>query len=163
MIQLTQERLKQVLHYDPTTGVFTWTASTGRRKAGAVAGGKDADGYRRIGIDGARFFSHRLAFMYMTGEFPPELVDHINGIKGDNRFENLRHASNSLNIQNQRSPQFGSKSGYLGVCYDKRRSKWLAQILIGGKRKYLGIYATPEEAHEAYLDAKRQHHEGCVV
>lgn len=166
---VSAQRLRELLAYDPLTGEFRWRVGRKRAPMGALAGGKTSHGYIRIGVDmGGQQYAHRLAWLYMTGEWPSCEVDHINGDKSDNRWSNLRGVSSTINKQNKRRPQSNNKSGFLGVSLNSSRkncpSKWLAQICLpGGKRRFLGNFKTPEEAHEAYLKAKRSLHEGCSI
>ena len=155
--ELTAERLREVLQYDPETGVFTRLVDRGGRKVGVVAGSVTGHGYTSIQIAGVRYLAHRLAFLWMTGEWPIDDVDHINGVAGDNRWSNLRPATRAENMQNQRRAQSNNKLGLLGVCRDGNR--FSARIKVDGQRIHLGLFATPEQAHAAYLDAKRRLHE----
>ena len=103
--------------------------------------------------------AHRIVWQLHNGQIPDGLqIDHINGIKDDNRIENLRLDVNKENPQNISEPQCNNTSGYLGVSWNEREKKWRAQIMVKGKRKYLGLYDTKEEAYEAYLAAKRDLH-----
>lgn len=160
MSGLTQTRLKEILDYDPETGVFTWKVAKARRvKIGDQAGCSDSKGYLQIKIDGEKYLSHRLVWMYVHGVFPKAGLDHINGIKGDNRICNLREATNSENLQNQRKAKISNKStGLLGSSFDKNAGKFKAQIKLNGKQKHLGFFHTGLEAHNAYLTAKREVH-----
>jgi len=165
---LDQDRLKELLHYDPETGVFTWRVDRGSVKAGSEAGCVHSNGYHLIKVCKKIFYAHRLVFLYMTGGWPSQHVDHINGKKRDNRWFNLRDVDVGMNSQNERSPRVNNKSGFLGVCLISGSSgkPYRAQIGLpggAGKTKNLGRYATPEEAHEAYLAAKRRLHKGCTV
>jgi hypothetical protein len=158
---LTQERLKELLHYDPDTGVFTWKTAVGRGKdrqyAGAAAGRLRQDGYIRIGIGRMRYMAHRLAFVYKLGSMPAMFVDHINGIKHDNRWENLREATVSENGQNTRLPK--GNNPLIGAYWrGGRRNKWEAQLCVAGVHRHLGYFDTAEEAHSAFVAAKRIHH-----
>ncbi len=159
---LTQERIKELLHYDPDTGIFTRIVRTSNCvKPGSEPGYIDTCGYRTIGINGKFGKAHRLAFLYMTGKLPEADVDHINGDRADNRWSNLRDVSRSINVQNQRMAHSNNKSGLLGV--HRHYGKWQAQIKINGKRIYLGTFPTPDETHAAYIDAKRLIHSGCMI
>ena len=163
IIPLTQERLREVLHYNPNTGVFTWLLPIGRRvKAGNVAGCANTT-RRSIKLDSTRHLAHRLAWLYMTGSFPKQQIDHIDGDPRNNAFPNLRDIPNSINAQNRRKASVDSKTGLLGVSYSKQKRKWIAQICLNGKNRSLGHYCTPELAYAAYLIAKRIHHEGCTI
>jgi hypothetical protein len=153
---ITQARLKELLHYDPDTGVFTYRVTSRWYTAGGVAGGLTPVGYRTIGIDRKGHLAHRLAVLYMTGAMPPSDVDHVNGVKSDNRWRNLRVATRGENQQNIRGPRGHNKTGLLGVRL--WRGKFRAQIVHAGKQFYLGCFSTPEEAHAAYLKAKAELH-----
>lgn len=155
---ITQERLKELLHYDPDTGLFTCARSRPGCRVGAVAGTRRKDGYLVVSLDSRRYFTHRLALLYMTGELPTLDIDHINGDRADNRWCNLREATNSENMQNQRRGHSDSTSGLLGVSWHKNRSKWRAQITANKQTINLGSFSTPEEAHAAYLKAKEELH-----
>lgn len=157
MPELTQERLKELLHYDPATGVFTWRVSAGGVKAGSVAGSLYSNGYRLIGVKGKYYLAHRLAWLYTTGAWPLSGIDHRNGVCDDNRFCNLREASKSENQHNRKTP-VNNTSGFLGVTWHTRDRKWQAQIMVGGSTLFLGSFLTPEDAHAAYLAAKAIHH-----
>ena len=154
----TQERLKELLSYDQNTGVFVWLAQTSSRaKIGDIAGTLMAIGYRLIGIDGKLYRAHRLAWFYMTGDWPVAGMDHINGVKDDNRWDNLREATQAENSQNM-AIRSDNTSGYMGVCWDRRKGKWQAQIKVAGRNKHLGYFDMPEAAHAAYLAAKAEIH-----
>jgi hypothetical protein len=145
--ELTQARLKELLHYDPETGVFTWLVARGRYvKPGTAAGSHDRAGYLRIGVSCRIYAAHRLAFLYMTGETPTE-VDHINRVKDDNRWSNLRSASRSENVANTPLRRDNS-SGYRGVGWYPRYKKWCAKGRLCGKSVHLGYFASLEEAAE---------------
>jgi len=154
---LTQERLKELLSYDPETGMFVWVKSEKGIKIGEMAGCNHSRGYLRIRIDGKDFFSHRLAWFYMVGAFPSDQTDHINRIKTDNRFINLRAVTTSENQHNRGKTQ-NNNSGHKGVNYDKSRKKWFAQIGVNRIRHFLGRFPTSEDASAAYLVAQRIYH-----
>jgi hypothetical protein len=159
MTELTQARLKEVLSYDPDTGIFTnLTQRRGSAKKGAVAGSKNSKGYIQIEIDSKNYRAHRLAWLYAYGEFPEKSLDHINEVKGDNRLGNLRLATKQENQHNISSLRINNSSGFRGVSRNKKAKKWEAQIAINGRHKHLGHFDTVEEASEAYLVAKREHH-----
>ncbi|MEX3840294.1 HNH endonuclease [Paraburkholderia sp. BR10882] len=156
MDTLTQEKLRSFLHYDPTTGVFTHLTKTSRREAGDEAGTLNKRGYRVICIEAEAYYAHRLAFLYMVGRFPNEVADHINGIKDDNRWCNLREATQSQNIINQPLRK-DNKTGY--KCVRPRGKRFTAQITVNKKRIPLGIYDTAEEAGRV-AQAARLHYYG---
>lgn len=152
---LTAQRLREILNYDPETGVFTKNG----KEVGFLVPPKN---YRRVMVDGTQYYAHRLAFLYMTGEWPHQ-ADHINGIKTDNRWANLRDVDNRTNMENMRRPMKNSKSGVLGVCWAKNEQKWKAQISINNVNTHVGYADTIEEAEALYLAAKRRLHEGCTI
>ncbi len=149
-------RLISVVNYNQETGNFIWLVSRGGSRKGDIAGSLDKRGYIVIGIDYNAYFAHVLAYFYMTEhypKYPDEQIDHINRIKGDNRWKNLRWANDALNALN--CPiQSNNSSGYKGVGRDKRKKEtdkcWRAYIQLEGKQKSLGYYHTPEEAARAY-------------
>ena len=163
--QLTQAELKAALWYDPDTGTFYNVVARGARaQAGAIAGTRHSTGYWQIRLGGRIYLAHRLAFLYMTGEWPVAEVDHINGVHNDNRWVNLRDVSRACNVENQRRAHTRSKSGLLGASpHATMAGKWRASICSGRKVRNLGTFDTSEEAHAAYLKAKRELHEGCTI
>jgi hypothetical protein len=172
MSDLTQQRLKEVLHYDPLSGEWTWLADmkTGRGagrvhiKKGTRAGTvSSAKGYRKIGVDGRRYWAHRLAFLWMTGEWPKHHVDHIDGNGGNDVWTNMRDVPRGVNMQNVRRATVDSLTGILGVTFNRARKKWVAQISINSKSKGLGYFDTADAASAAYLSAKRQLHAGNTL
>ena len=161
-MNLTQEKLKEVLHYDPTTGIFTWIKSPRSSWVGKQAGYIHTTlGYVYINVFGKMYRAHRLAWLYMIGCFPIDDIDHKNGKRSDNKFENLRDVTRSINMQNQRKTRSKNGSGYLGV--HKNRKSFHAKIKIDGKQIHLGTYKTPKLAYSAYLKAKREFHAGNML
>ncbi len=163
---LTAVHLREILDYDPKTGIFKWKQSGPGKRPDRIAGTLESKGYIRIMIDGKLYRAHRLAWLYMTGEWPKEEIDHVHGNRADNRWSELREATPSFNRQNQRETRSDNHSGFLGVRCMKglvRSKPWQAQIMVEGKNKHLGYYSTPEEANEIYLKAKRELHEGCTI
>lgn len=156
-------RLREVLAYDPVSGVFTWRKRISIRihGVGAVAGNIGSDGYLRLGVDGKRFKAHRIAYLMGTGVEWHDDLDHINGNRLDNSIENLRPANRKINGQNHRKADVDSKTGVLGVT--ERDRKFVAQIGAGGRNHYLGRFKTKQAAHAAYVKAKRKLHEGCTL
>lgn len=152
---LTQARLREVLDYNSDTGLFTRKVGVSNSPAGAVPG-KIYKGYREMNVDGFRYFAHRLVWRYVTGEWPDGQIDHINGVRDDNRFENLRVATNTQNAYNSRKKRI-NKSGFKGVSRSTH-GRWQAQIRVNGKNRGLGLFDTPEEAHAAYIAAAEQYH-----
>lgn len=153
---LTASRLREVLNYDPETGVFRWKM---RRKlrVGTIAGTDHIKGYRSIVIDREFYLAHRLAWLYVHGEWPTEQIDHINLDKKDNRIANLRLATNAQNHANK-PLQSNNTSGVKGVVWDKARSKWIAQIKVGGKNIHCGRYVDFDEACAVRAEAMQQYH-----
>ena len=153
---MTQEELKELLTYDQETGVFYWNVPVGHLKAGSKAGSIALCGYVKIRIKNSLYKAHRLAWIYVHGSIGNYQIDHINMIKSDNRLSNLRICSSRLNAQNKKVAQKNNKSGFLGVCV--RGDKFDARIQVGGKKFQLGTFRTKEEAHKAYVNAKRVLH-----
>lgn len=154
----TQERLCELLDYDAETGQFIWLKRQeisreekrwNARYAGKTAGCINAKGYRDIGIDDRLYQAHRLAWLYVYGEWPASFIDHINGDRADNRIANLRQASNAENMRN-RGANKNNASGRKGVTWHKRKRKWHAQIGVSAKRISLGCFDCPDEASRAY-------------
>jgi hypothetical protein len=162
---LTAERLRELLNYDPDTGVFTRKTSAGGECAGKIAGTRRR--YRKtrieigIGIDYADYRAHRLAWLYVYGKWPVGHIDHKDGNPLNNAISNLREATGSLNGQNLRKARRDNKSGLLGVS--PNRLRWSASIKADGRKHHLGTFDTAEEAHAAYVAAKRKLHEGCTI
>lgn len=158
---LTAARLRELLHYDPDTGLFTWRLSRRRARAGNVAGTIVTRGYIMIRIDGVKRLAHRLAWLYTYGDWPSGSIDHIDGQPANNRLLNLRDVDSSINNQNRRSASAQNVSGYLGV--ETNGSKFRARIEIAGQRIAIGSFAEPEDASAAYIEAKRRLHPGCTI
>jgi hypothetical protein len=157
MIEVDAHKIRDLLNYEPLTGVFTWKVRRGGKAvAGSTAGRLDRCGYSVIRIDGRCMMAHRLAYLYIHGVLPELEIDHINGIRSDNRIENLRLATRSENQQNLRQPRQNNKSGFLGVHLLK--GKYVATIVRDKKSKYLGSFDDPESAHKAYINAKQVIH-----
>ncbi len=155
--RISAEVARSALAYDPGTGVLV------RRKDASRADRLNNLGYRVAALGGERHLAHRLAWLIVTGEWPAQMLDHINGDRADNRWSNLREADKSINAQNLRGPLSTNTSGFLGVSRDKRRLSrpWRAAIRIRGKHVSLGNHETPEAAYAAYLKAKCELHPGC--
>jgi hypothetical protein len=166
---LTAQRLRELLNYDADTGLFTWRVTIGcghrreqvKRRAGDNAGYVNADGYVMIGIEGREYRAHRLAWLYMKGEWPASLLDHKNREKADNRWDNLREADKSVNSQNVLGARSSNRTGLQGVSY--QANGYFARIRLNGAVTYLGRFKSADEAHQAYLTAKRRLHEGCTI
>jgi hypothetical protein len=153
MKKLTQERLKEVLHYNPDTGIFTWKVMVGKRaKVGTIPGYHHC-GYIYMGVDNHGYPAHHLAFLYMEGYLPEHDIDHINRIRDDNRWDNLRHVSRSCNLRNT-SVRSTNKSGVTGVGWDKGKKKWGSCIGVNCKVKHLGGFDNLKEAVQARWEAE---------
>ncbi len=153
---LTQARLKELLHYNPETGVFTWKQSPCNRvMVGAIAGSLNK-GYRIVGIDGLHHSGHRLAWMYTYGCFPYDEIDHINGDRDDNRIVNLRISTRQENAKNIGKKR-NNTSGFNGVAWAKTPQKWVAHITIDKKLIHLGIFKTHLAACYARHQANINH------
>lgn len=157
---LTQQRLRELLHYDPNTGIFTWRVARGNIKSGATAGSAAyGHGYRVIKLDGRAYLAHRLAWLYVHGAFPVAEVDHINGVVSDNRVSNLRPAELKQNRRNRRAKR-GTRTGLKGVTYIPRNTirPYQARIYVDGRSIFLGNYSTASGAHAAYAAAAPIYH-----
>lgn len=173
---ITPDFLRQLLDYDPSTGVFHWrerplsmfrttpkrTAEHSRaiwnkRYAGKVISSVTAYGYARIQIFQTYYFAHRIAWMLMKHQWPVNDIDHINGNRLDNRISNLRDATRAENLQNLKKSGIGA-SGYKGAHWNSERRKWKSSIKLHGVTHHLGYFSSKEEAHNAYVKAKRRLH-----
>lgn len=144
--ELTAEHLRSILHYSPETGIFTWKVSTSSRiKSGDATGSQNGEGYLHIQLQRRRYKAHRLAWLYVYGEWPTDQIDHINRNRSDNRISNLREATNKQNGQNK-SKRSDNTSGHPGVYWLKQSSKWRACIMHNYKLTHLGYFADREEA-----------------
>jgi len=146
---MTRDELKELVSYDSETGVFKRLKQTSPRiKVGQSAGWKDAYGYLNICLRGKKWKAHRLAWLYVYGEFPKKEIDHINGIKNDNRICNLRDVDRLTNELNK-GIQSNNTSGYKGVSFQKQSGKWEAYVCSQRKKKSLGVFTTAELAAQA--------------
>ena len=158
---LTQAQLKDLMRYCPDTGRFYWLKSGKGRRLSLIAGFPDSVGYEIIRIHGKNLKAHRLAWLYVHGAWPRDQIDHINGIKNDNRIVNLRDVSRHVNQQNKRKASRSNKLGILGV--QKTGSKFRTSIDHGNKKLYLGVHLTAQAAQNTYIAAKRALHPGCTI
>lgn len=156
-MELTQELLKEYLHYDPETGIFTWKKKTAYNTSKMEIGGKagrNCRGYIYIGLFKKEYRAHRLAWLYVYGTLPKNNIDHINGDKSDNRIFNLRDVTQRLNNQNFAIHRGGRLPG---TCFIKDKNKWRARVDIKEQKIHIGYYGTEKEAHEAYMEYLRVH------
>lgn len=147
--------IKQLLKYIPETGEFFWRVDRGgKAKAGTKAGWKNKDGYIHLRLFGKVVKAHRVAYLLMTGQMPKDQIDHINHIRHDNRWCNLREADPSTNQKNRKRNK-NNKSGFVGVRWNKRNKNWLVRIKVKGKDKYLGSFDSKEEAIKCRVEANK--------
>lgn len=151
----TAEELREWLHYDPDSGVFTWLQKASSRAMPGYKAGCHCKrtGYRLIGVMGVQCKASRLAWLYMTGEWPEDEIDHKNTVCSDDRWENLRPADRSQQLTNQKP-----RSDHLRGIYQRKSGRWMAQIQKRDVRLNLGVYDTQEEAHAAYQEAALKLH-----
>lgn len=162
---LTAARLHEILYYDPSTGIFRWKAKASRFATGVeigeIAGAERQDGYWYIYIDKVGYRAHRLAWMYIHGS-TPSIIDHKNGVRSDNRIDNLRLATRALNNQNRS----GSRARKLPTGVTSQGCRFTARIVVtlAGRRfqLYLGTFVSEHEANEIYLAAKKLMHPGAI-
>lgn len=161
---LTAARLRELLDYNPSSGVFVWRVTRGRTAHVGTVAGSTNNGYIAVMIDGQSHRAHRLAFLFVRGAWSTGDVDHINGVRSDNRWGNLREVSHRENTQNRRFASSRSTTGVLGVCaHSDPKKPFRARIRVMGKNLSLGCFETAEEAHLVYLEAKRRLHIGCTI
>ena len=155
---VTQERLKELFSYDADTGYLTNLVNRGPAKQGDRAGGLHiSSGYLRVRVDSKLYREHRLIWLLVHGSFPKDQIDHINGVRNDNRLCNLREATKQQNAYNRCVPA-DNTSGFKGVTCRKSVGDYRARIGVNGEMKHIGYYTTPEEANEAYCKASANYH-----
>lgn len=160
---LTYEQVSELLSYDPLTGDLYWKHAGPGRKPGLTAGYRHHKGYTDITIDRHGHRAHRVAWLLSYGTWPSGHIDHINGVRDDNRLANLRAATREVNAQNLHSARTDSQTGVLGVGWHAKAGKFRARIRANGKRVELGYFSDTVAAHAAYLEAKRRLHEGNML
>lgn len=160
---LTQAELKRQVSYDEKTGLFRRLRDTSRQRAGDACGNAKNGGYIRFRVNGHEYFAHRLAWLYVHGEWPANHIDHIDRNPSNNAIGNLRLATCAENNQNKVSAQSNSESGVLGVSLHKKTGMWRARICLNRVSKTLGYFATVAEARDCYLEAKKRLHSFAVL
>lgn len=159
---LTAQQVRDILRYDPKSGIFTWAVTKGHKRAGSKAGTVGKGGYLTICVDGRGYRAHRIALLFNLGRWPVGDVDHINGNTADNRIANLRECTHAENMQNMSAPRTHSgkpkSSKFAGVSWNKSCAIWRSQIRVNGKIVYLGRFMSEEAAHSAYVNAKAKFH-----
>ena len=152
---ITQKELKSILKYNRSTGLFTWKIEKAKcAKKGSIAGSLHKEnGYIQIRLNNKLYKAHRLAWLYVNGEMPVEQIDHKNHNRSDNRFKNLRSASNKINHKNRTKPK-DNTSGVVGVYWKKSTKRWCASIRVDYKNKHLGYFANFSEAVDARKNAE---------
>lgn len=154
---ITVDRLHELFHYNPETGVLTWKVDRiGGTKAGQRAGCKNTIGYRTVNVDGRRMYEHRVIWQMVTGLPPSRQIDHRNGVRDDNRLANLREATNAENNRNT-GVKSHNTSGHVGVSWAKREGKWRAYITVNGRQIGLGYFNEIEAAIAARLAAQKKY------
>jgi hypothetical protein len=153
----TLERLREVLRYDPETGIFTWLVMMSSRALPNQAAGCRSNGYRQIRLDGGIYLSHRLAWLYVYGEWPDKEIDHVNGDKSDNRIANLRLATRTQNCCNVRRRRT-NKSGTPGVSWFPQTQRWRARIVVDRREVSLGYFRSKQDAIAARTAAVKHYY-----
>lgn len=159
----SSEQLREQFAYCPETGLFTKVKAHHRWKQGRPTGWVAANGYVYIHINGSQITAHRLAWFYVHGQWPTRKIDHINGNRTDNRIANLREASDRENAENLRAAHVDNLTGFLGVTFEKKSGRYMAQLNSKGKKVWCKRFATAEEAHAAYLLKKREYHAAATI
>lgn len=161
---LTADQVRSLFNYDALTGDFSWkTLPRNSKSKKLIVGIKESLGYLRVKILGKKYTLHRVIWLWVYGSWPDEEVDHVNGIRDDNRLDNLRQSNRTMNNQNRHYAHSNNKLGLMGVYWNKQSSLYRASIQVNNHKIHLGSFRDPHQAHEAYLDAKRQIHAGCTL
>jgi hypothetical protein len=152
---LTHDHLREILKYNPQTGAWNWVVSRGSVRRGDIAGSVGSHGYRQISIGRRLYLAHRLAFLWMTGPWPTDQVDHRDLGRANDCWENLREATRSQNYRNRRA-LVTNKCGLKGAHWKSSIRRWAAAIRDGGRQKHLGYFDCPQDAHAAYVVAAKE-------
>jgi HNH endonuclease len=158
---ISQECLREMLSYELASGLFRWRVKASKNTSIGAVAGTHSQGRIVIRIKSQQYLAHRLAWKYVTGEWPNNNIDHRDGDSTNNAFSNLRDVPQSVNLQNLRTAKKTNLCGLLGVR--PHRSRFQAGITVAGKWHYLGAFDDKHSAHAAYLDAKRRLHTGCTI
>lgn len=162
--KLTAERVRELFVYRADDGTFIRASRAGKCRSGSIATGTLSHGYIVMSVDGSLYAAHRLAWLWVHGELPMGDIDHIDGDRANNRLANLRDVDRSMNLQNLRSAKSHNKStGVLGAYLHKPSGRYTSRIGVNGKNLHLGMFDSIEDAHAAYLEAKRRHHKGNTL
>ncbi len=154
---ITQTDLFELFNYDEITGIVIWKKSRSNRiKLGTKVGSLSKHGYLQVRLNGKLWLLHRLIWLMKTGNFPKLYIDHINGIRSDNSWNNLREVNRNQNMQNIHNSHFDSATGLLGVTFDKQSGKYKAQMTVNGEKVLNKLFNTPDEARECYLRVKEE-------
>ena len=155
---ITQEKLKEILDYNPDTGLFIWKVNSAKNvKSGHIAGNLKDTGYIRIKINKKMYLAHHLAFLYVYGNFPKDIIDHIDSDRANNKISNLRECSHQQNMKNLRLYSNNS-SGHKNVSWVKSRNRWIVQLKVNGKQKYIGSFDNLELADLVAQEARNKYH-----
>lgn len=157
----SREEVAKYFEYDPETGLLTRLRKMGSQAAGAIVSNRSLTGRVRVTFMYRAFLAHRVIWLLATGNWPDGDIDHINGDPADNRIANLRVVDRRTNSENKRRARSDNKLGVQGVS--RYGGSYRAHIQVGAKRKHLGTFSTPEMAHSAYIEAKRQLHKGNTL
>jgi hypothetical protein len=148
---------------DTAAGTITRRVAAGNQKAGSNAVRVNAQGYGHVSCLNVQLLAHRAIWAAHHGRWPEQSIDHINGARADNRIANLRDVDAFTNRQNQRRARRDSRSGLIGAIWLEQRKCWKSEIRVAGRVRMIGRYKTAQEAHAAYVEAKRRLHPGCTL
>lgn len=159
----TAERVRELFEYDDEVGALRWRISqSSRAKVGAVAGNIRKDGRRCVCVDGVQYLAYRVIWLHHKGTWPNDEIDHWDTDHTNDRIGNLRDVTGAVNAENKRHPRSDKRFGTLLGAYPSG-ARWRAQIGVDRKVKHLGSFDTEQQAHAAYLNAKRELHDGCTI
>lgn len=146
------------ISYDPISGEFRWACAGRGVAAGKAAGSLSRFGYHIIKLGRQQYRAHRLAWLIVHGEWPQGEIDHINGDRTDNRIANLRVVDRAANSQNRWTAHHDNSCGLLGATWNKQHKRWQAKLVARKVRHHLGYFDTAQQAHDAYVAAKKRLH-----